>query len=480
MLSFIKHTYCILLIFFFVQSRQVCAFYNSPGDSVKIDTSNYIKGDKNTNLQIATYNGYVSEVDRLIKLGADVNYKSWEGVTALMYAAQNGQNELVSLLISAGANPNIQPDNGVNALLGAILNNHLETAELLVRSGANINQKDNRSVTPLMHAVAMGNYEMVDMLLYYDADLLQADLDGNDALMTAVYVNNYDLVYLLIKKGADVNTQDYKSYTPAMIALQNKNADIFELLAESGADLTLTNKYGESVIHSSILENSPELLSKVLDENIEFDKTSSGVLNPANYALKYSKNDSIKTILKQEGYTLSYAPQFGALKLTTNFIINSYGTFWGFGMGIYDKLYKISMDFNYAFCTRWQPVMTQAGDYLYYQYWEKRQIMSLMLSKEICLLGRKSAKNNAGIIPSIGGLYTFGSYEGTEKKASWNLTVAPGIKAYWKPGSFMISAGYQYTDLGLMNYSDHFFTLSLDAFINFSPRLGQKKTINWL
>jgi uncharacterized protein len=74
-------------------------------------------------------------VERLIKLGADVNAKQMHGVSPLHSAAHNGQTKLAELLINNGANVNAKMDDGQTPLMMAVEKNFTETADLIRKYG---------------------------------------------------------------------------------------------------------------------------------------------------------------------------------------------------------------------------------------------------------------------------------------------------------------------------------------------------------
>ncbi len=87
-------------------------------------------------LRMAARDGYLSEVEKLIGIGVDVNMQNNNGRTALMMAAGNGYFEIVELLIEAGADNNLQDINGYTALKFAAGYGRIEIVEFLINIGA--------------------------------------------------------------------------------------------------------------------------------------------------------------------------------------------------------------------------------------------------------------------------------------------------------------------------------------------------------
>ena len=65
---------------------------------------------------MAARNGHTEVVWDLVRIGADLNLKEWEGKTALMHAAAEGHTEIVRALVQAGAALDLQDALGKTAL----------------------------------------------------------------------------------------------------------------------------------------------------------------------------------------------------------------------------------------------------------------------------------------------------------------------------------------------------------------------------
>jgi hypothetical protein len=100
----------------------------------------------NTNLISAAFSGNLSEVDRLLKKGANVNAKRQDGITALMGASIEGHIEMVEFLLAKGADINAAAANvyGRNstACSLAFQARHLDIVELLIKAGASFREPE--------------------------------------------------------------------------------------------------------------------------------------------------------------------------------------------------------------------------------------------------------------------------------------------------------------------------------------------------
>jgi ankyrin repeat protein len=80
--------------------------------------------------------GDVREVERLIRIGIDLDIRDNWGWTALIWASFYNHGEVVKLLIEAGVNLNIRDNAGRTALIRASSWNNIELVKLLLENFA--------------------------------------------------------------------------------------------------------------------------------------------------------------------------------------------------------------------------------------------------------------------------------------------------------------------------------------------------------
>lgn len=101
----------------------------------------------------------MSEIEKLLQSGADVNTADKNNFTLLMSFVKKGDVKTVKILLDYGANVNLKDFSNLTALDYAIKNAHLNIAKLLVLNGAHISN-DN-----YMYAVE-GNHK--DLVSFFD------------------------------------------------------------------------------------------------------------------------------------------------------------------------------------------------------------------------------------------------------------------------------------------------------------------------
>lgn len=78
----------------------------------------------------------MSEIEKLLVSGADVNTSDKNNFTLLMSFVEKGDKHIVKILLDYGANVNVKDLFNMTALDYAIKNKQLEIAKLLVTNGA--------------------------------------------------------------------------------------------------------------------------------------------------------------------------------------------------------------------------------------------------------------------------------------------------------------------------------------------------------
>ena len=197
------------------------------------------------------------------------------GQTALMIASRRGRIEIVEMLIKAGANMNAKDFDGNTALFvdpDMSIDPIVETdiATLLIENGANMNIKNFSGNTALMFAIMFSSYRVAKLLIEKGADMETKNNKGNTALMEASNFNRIEIVTLLIEKGADVNAKNDKDGSTALMIASNRGyTELVTLLIEAGADVDETDRKGRSAIEYAISKGHTEIARLLKQEQTE-------------------------------------------------------------------------------------------------------------------------------------------------------------------------------------------------------------------
>jgi ankyrin repeat protein len=113
----------------------------------------------NEQFLVATREGKIDNIQRLLKAGADIGTRSGTGMTALMWAARNGHTQICKLFLEHGADIEARDNDGWTPLMHAAWGKRTQICKLLLEYNANIEAKSNGGRTALMWAAQYGHTE---------------------------------------------------------------------------------------------------------------------------------------------------------------------------------------------------------------------------------------------------------------------------------------------------------------------------------
>ena len=117
--------------------------------------------------------GHVERIKRLLREGADVNYRGKYGYTPLMEAASHGNFAAVEYLLDSGADPKICAADNAPPTFYACVHGYGDVVDLLLKSGADPNAvrdsdfdvpTDTRGVSQL-HIALRSGFDTIALML---------------------------------------------------------------------------------------------------------------------------------------------------------------------------------------------------------------------------------------------------------------------------------------------------------------------------
>ncbi len=164
----------------------------------------------------AAEQGDLSGVQKLLRLGVDVNQRDADGYIALHYAGRCGDLRVVRSLLAAGADVNARSKDGVTPLMASI-------------------------------DMAFGKPDITLALLEAGSDVNAVDSQGHTALWIATTESSVDVMRELLRRGANPNVRLVAGgNTPLHMAAMNGLAERVELLLRFGANATARNDRGQT------------------------------------------------------------------------------------------------------------------------------------------------------------------------------------------------------------------------------------------
>jgi len=223
-------------------------------------------------LHTAVVHGGVDDVKKVLKLGADVDYRDKGGGTPLLRAVARGAAEI---------------------------------AKFLLDHDADIEASYPGGNTPLMAAVEAGHKEMIEMLLSRKADINARSENGYTAVIRAA-MNNLQAMGILLKAGADINAQDSLGQTPLMLAIENplSEPDDVSTVLSAGPDLEITDEEGNTALHYAVKKGSKKIIRLLVEAGADISAENAQGQKPEDVAddggLKAVFNALREAALEQE------------------------------------------------------------------------------------------------------------------------------------------------------------------------------------
>ncbi len=449
---------------------------------IEIDTSEYlplfITGALEYNLMIASTEGYYTEVERMILMGADVDTETSEGVTPLIFAVYNNRPETVNTLLRYNADVNKITGRRETPLLIAVKNENFEITEILIRYGADVNYQGNHGATPLHFASIYGFLQIVDLLLYYDADPDKKANDGTTPLMAAIWSGYADVADLLIRNGANMEVRDNEGFTPFLIAAQNGDTILMDLLRRKGVDIYEKNIYKWDALNLTIRSDQEEAAKMLLRTGNRWADPERDVINPYNVAVTYRDKEMID-LLEKSNFPANKKPHFDQMALSVSFKTDFRDFYSGFSLAFKEPLRNLGIITGFDTKLWYTRVLIEKNEKLYYQYLDKSSLVYAGVFKEFPLTDNL-LKSNYSILTSLSAAYSYGNkLKGTLLTPGNKFKVIPAVSIKWSKNNLALISGIEFTSTdfykigpvwGRFGFSYNFFFNNVRAPI---------KTIKW-
>lgn len=412
-----------------------------------IDTSDYLPyfytDAKDYNLMIAAGKGYSTEIERLIKKGADINAETDRGITPLIFAVANNKKESVSTLLAY--EPDIDRFTAYyeNALLIAVKNDFFEIAEQLVRAGANINIGDRFDATPLHYATIYGFTDIADMLIYYDAEINPKTSDGSTPLMAAVWSGNTVIADILLQNGAKVEEKDNEGFTPFLLASWFGDTITMNMLYKAGTDIFARTNKGYNAMSLAIMSETNGAVDYLLSIDKNWSGAGKSLTDPYTVAAKYQRKDIIDLLKKNNvpGH-VSYGIDQISLSVSSRFSTRDY--FTGFNLAFKEPYLNMGIITGLDTKIWYTRVLMKETGNQYFQYWDKGSVAYAGIFRDFNL-----ARNKNGLVTAISASvlagYSFGNnLKGTRIQPENKLKIIPSASLKWTYNSLVVNLGAEY------------------------------------
>lgn len=468
---------CLSLIIF-----MICLSLNTLGqdEPTVIDTSYYLPYPEglNTNLMIASAEGYTSEVHRLIKVGADVDATDYENITPLIYAVANNNITTVKALLEYNPDTEIFTNSGESALHIAAKDNMPEITEALIRAETNINIEDSHGATPLHYAAAYGFFYICDLLLYYSANIEARSEDGTTPLIAAVYSGYADVGDLLLQSGSNPDVPDNNGYTPLMVAAQNNDTLMISLLLNAGADLNAFNDYNLDALGIAVRIGNYEAFKFLLGKADPEQYKNNQPVSPVNIAQKYGRTTMLEE-LKAAGFSEAQRFIFDRVNIQAGVKTAIRDYYTKLGLSFKNPLMKLMLNAGFELKPLYSRVLVEQSTDTYYQYYDKRYIIYAGIGKEFKLMEKYSSGILALDLNLNAGYMMANQYRGTNIKPPDKFRIMPQVLLRWNKGKINVYAGYEYMNTELYRIGPSWLSLGFSYDVYFDKMRSPIKKIKW-
>ena len=259
----------------------------------------------------AIRNNDLSQIQRQLKNGADVNFQGRRNTTPLMYAAAFGTVDAMRLLIDAGADVNAKNAFDATALMWGAAD--LAKVKLLIDKGSGVNATSKQGRTALIIAASHNGAEpIVRLLVAKGADPKTADNFKDTPLIAAAEANDADSIRFLLEKGVDVNARDQSGATALMTSAGHGNLAVVRLLLKAGANINAVTAPGGPKVKAGTIAlgkftalllaatyGSPELIKTLLDAGADVNATDMRGMTPLMMSVssEYQRPEVVRLLL---------------------------------------------------------------------------------------------------------------------------------------------------------------------------------------
>jgi ankyrin repeat protein len=471
-----------IILFFFVQLYPACILAQIDDQDEGIDKSEYISssfpGALDYNLMIAASKGYISEIERLIEMGADVNATTEEWVTPLVFAVANNKTEAVKTLLKHNPRLDSYTANFETPLIIAVKNSNFEISELLLRAGADKDLYDQHGATALHFASIYGYTEIVDLLLYYDASVDLKSEEGSTPLLAAIWAGYTDVADLLIQNGATIEVKDYDGFTPFLMAAYSGDTIIMDILYKKGADIYATNNSNHNALTISILTGNKSVALFLLKIGFRWNSPPTPAVNPYEVASKYQRKEFID-ILQQHNIQGKLKYKIDQVAITASSRFGLHDMYTGFNLSFKEPYLNGGFIAGCDIKLWYTRVLIKDSEQLFYQYQNKGSVAYAGVFKDFNLTDNFS-KYNFSLSTALLAGYSFGNtLKGTSARPENKFLVIPSVSLKITKMNFGLQAGMEYMKTEFYHNGPLWFRLGFSYNYFFDKVRMKKKTINW-
>lgn len=254
-----------------------------------------------TALDLAIFKGQTATVRVLLEQGAEASPES------LHNAAMRRDPELVRMLLEHGESAAATGPGGTPLIWNAAFSGNAETVKLLLSAGADPNARNTDGTTPLHRAAASGDAALVQALIAGGAEVNARDARGRTPLLMAsgAWQKKGDTLSIntelgravtlaLLERGADPNVRADDGWTPLTRAATRGDAGWVKALLDGGADPDARGPGGWTALHYAAARGSREVVETLLAAGAAVNSKDDSGSTPLSLAKKSGVSDLLR------------------------------------------------------------------------------------------------------------------------------------------------------------------------------------------
>jgi ankyrin repeat protein len=259
-----------------------------------------------TALMSACQGGFSQLVEKLVRIGADLEIVNPNGAAAIHFACKRADSNILQILLNASKNPkdyvNRKTSGGATPMIFVAEKGSVDCGKILSRYGADLDARDGEGKSPLFLACNAGHSDFVAWLLGESTRKNQKiDVEQRLPLLIAAEDNRISMAMHLMEYGAKADSTREDGLAPLFIASQNGHAEMAKLLIKFGANPNRKYK-GWSPITIAIRNQKEEVAKVLLTSGPSIDVSTpdpTGYI-PMMYAAKYNQLNVAKLLLDHD------------------------------------------------------------------------------------------------------------------------------------------------------------------------------------
>lgn len=191
-------------------------------------------------------------MERLLQLGANVNYRTSDKNTPLRAACYTGSIKIVQCLLQSNANVDYADELGQTPLLVSCYSGRTTIVEILLQHGANAKATLTRSGRPLRQVLqSRTRPEIARLMVQNGASVHRVvqkgnilDDDSGNSFLHGVRFSGTAQIYL--ENGVSVEARNHLGETPLFWVC---DVSVARFLVQNGANVNAKNKIGDTPLH---------------------------------------------------------------------------------------------------------------------------------------------------------------------------------------------------------------------------------------